>query len=96
MNRYVLSLHTNGPPEWVRHIVHDLLHNVVTGYTSIHKEQILVVKSSICEPLGFIDALVQAYNCRHVVLAEVAEVGFWSMLWVAYGTSPTTGSTMAI
>lgn len=52
-----------------------------------------MVKSSICESLGIVDALVQAHNSRNVVLAKVAEVSFWSMLWIAYA-SFTTGITM--
>lgn len=51
-------------------------HDYVTGGAAVHKEQIIVVKASICKALGVIDLLVETDNGGDAVLAEVWEVGF--------------------
>lgn len=46
----------------------------VTGRAAIHKEQVIVVKTGVCEALGIVDLLIEANYGRDVVFAEIREI----------------------
>lgn len=54
-------------------------HDYIAGGAAIHKEQVIVVKASICETLGVVDLLVETDDGGDIVLAEVWEVGLGGM-----------------
>lgn len=51
----------------------------------INKEQVVVVKTHICEPFGIVHFFVQAYDSGDVVLPEIWEVGLRSMERITWG-----------
>lgn len=58
-------------------------HDDIAGRAAVHKEQVIVVKASICEALGIIDLLVEADDGGDVVLTKVWEVSLGGMEGIA-------------
>lgn len=65
--------------------VHELCDYGIIRCAPINKEQVVVVKTHICEPFGIIHFFVQAYDSGDVVLPEVWEVGLRSMEGITWG-----------
>lgn len=59
--------------------VHELGDYGIVRCAPINKEQVVVVKTHICEPFGIVHFFVQAYDSGDVVLPEIWEVGLRSM-----------------
>ncbi len=51
----------------------------VAGRAAVHKEQVVMVETGICEALGVVDLLVEAYYGGDVVLAEIWEISLGGM-----------------
>lgn len=66
-------MHGNRPIRALAH-VQEASGDDVAGRAAIHKEQVVVVKPGVREPLGIVDLLVEADYGGDVVLAEVREI----------------------
>lgn len=56
----------------------------ISRCATIHKKQVLVLKTSIGEPLGFVHSLVQSDYSGYIVPSEVREIELGSMKRIAY------------
>lgn len=54
--------------------------NLLAGTATVNKEQVDVLKTSICEPSGVVQLLVQSDDGCDVMLSEIREVRFRTMM----------------
>jgi hypothetical protein len=59
------------------------LDDAVTGRRTIDEEQVLVIKSSICELLCLVQALVETYDGGDSMSEEVREIMVWGVKGVS-------------
>lgn len=64
--------------------VQEPTHYAITRCAPIHKEQIVMVESSVCKPSSIINLLIEPNDCGDIVFPEIWEVGFWGMQWVTF------------
>ena len=63
----------------------ELPHNTVAWCAAVNEEEIIVVKASILEATGIVDLLVEPYDGRDFVFAEVGKVGLRGVQGVPWG-----------
>lgn len=52
-------------------------HDGVWRRAAVHKEQVVMIKPSVCETVSLVDLLIQTQYRGHVVFTEIWEVGLW-------------------
>lgn len=60
--------------------VQETIHNQIAGCTAISEKQVSVLESAARKTSSVVDPLIQPDDGRHVVFAEVVEIGLGGML----------------
>jgi hypothetical protein len=56
----------------------------VTGRAAVHVEEVVVLEARFHKSSRVVDFFVETNDASDVVLAEVGDVGFWCVQWVAF------------